>query len=528
MNNVARHTQGTWFTLLLTALLAVSLAACGGSNRPSDPRIELPPDTGAPEDPREENFCEDPTQLFKLDGLEPADGATNVPLDISLLVRFNQPVAEDSVNQTTLFLIANGNIVPVDYSVNDRNVTMTPQSDLASNTLHTLTIGPELSAAECVDPFPPKFLADGEAGNRTFTTGDEIDSEPPRVQAVNPANGATLVSTGTNVVITFSEPVRPDTVNSNNIVLTRRDNGNVVSGTFDVDGEVATFTPSSGLAMQENYNLEIKTNIRDLAGNSLEAPFSSDFRTGGVVVLLNDELISQIPGLGDALNFIGGTLLENLQLGDGDDGLSNLDNLLIVKLPLSNLPSREDFGDFDFDNFALENTLVAICDPSTPGENCTLALDIGLNPLALRQLADAFTGGDPAEIPGLLAEALIGEGGVLGIDLSILDPNGLGLLPDPLEDALNRVLGELQGALEQVPVLNTLFENFSVEALVQASLLQGALLDVQVGGLLSVNVLGLGGNSLIDLSGGLVDALAPVLDTLSPILCTRLRLICTS
>lgn len=525
MNNVARHTQGTWFTLLLTALLAVSLAACGGSNRPSDPRIELPPGTGGPEDPREEDFCEDPTQLFELDGLVPADGATNVPQNISLVVRFNEPVAEDSVNETTLFLTANGNIVPVDYSVNGRTVTMTPQMNLASNTLHTLTIGPELRAAECVDPFPPKFLADGEAGERTFTTGGVIDGEQPRVEAVNPADGATLVSTGTNVVITFSEPVLPDTVNSNNIVLTRRDNGNVVSGIFDVDGEVATFTPSSGLAMQEYYDLSINTNIRDLAGNSLEAPFSSDFRTGGVVVLLNDELISQIPGLGDALNFIGGTLLENLQLGDDDDGLSNLDNLLIVKLPLSNLPSPEDFGDFDFDNFALENTLVAICDPSTPGENCTLALDVGLDPLALQQLADAFTGGDPAAIPGLLAEALIGEGGVLGIDLSVLDPDALGLLPSPLDDALNTVLGELQGALEQVPVLNTLLENFSVEALVQASLLQGALLDAEVGGLLGISVLDLDTGNLIDLSGGLVDALAPVLDPLSDILCT-IRLLC--
>lgn len=525
MSNVTKHTHRTGFTLFLTALLAVSLAACGGSNRPSDPRIELPPGTGGPEDPREETFCEDPTRMFELDGLVPANGATNVPQNISLVVRFNEPVAEGSVNETTLFLSANGSIVPVDYSVNGRTVTMTPQMNLASNTLHTLTIGPELRAAECVDPFPPKFLAEGDAGDRTFTTGGVIDSVQPRVEAVNPADGSSLVSTGTDIVITFSEPVLPQSITANTISVTRRDNGQVINGTFDTNGEIVTFSPASSLASQENFDININTNVRDLAGNSLEAPFSSGFRTGGVVVLLNDELISRIPGLGDALNFIGGNLLDVLQLGNSDDGLSNLDNLLILKLPLSNIPTPDSFGDFDFGSFALDNTLVAICDPSTPGENCALALDIGLDPFALQQLADAFTGGDPAAIPGLIGEALIGEGGVLGIDLTVLDPEGLGLLPTPLDTAVNTILDQLQGALDQVPVLNTLFENFSVEALVQASLLNGAILDAQVGGLVAVSVLDLDTGNLVDLSGGLVDALAPILDPLANVLCT-IRLLC--
>ncbi|MBZ2188563.1 Ig-like domain-containing protein [Alcanivorax sp. JB21] len=516
-----------WLQLVMVGLVATSLAACGGSNRPGDPRIDLPDGSGGNngEDPRDETFCEDPTQLFELDGIVPADGATGVPQNISPVVRFNEPVAADSVNETTLFITANGAPVPVTYTINGRTVTLTPEMNLAANTLHTLTIGPELRAAECVDPLPTKFLAEGEAGDRTFATGGEVDNEQPRVEAINPADGATLVSTSASIIITFNEPVLPATVNDSTVTVTRRDNGQVITGTFDVNAEVATFQPDAPLVMQENYDVAITTNIRDLAGNSLEAPFNSEFRTGGVVVLLNDELISQIPGLGDLLNTIGDTLLGNLELSDGEGGTGSLDNLLIIKLPL--VPGIPEGGLDGFDGVQFEDTLIAICDPSTPGENCTLALDIALDPLALQELADAFTGGDPEQIPGLLAEALIGEGGFLGINLDILEPNGLGVLPGPLEDALNMVLGELQGGLDQVPVLNELFANFGVEALVQASLLNGALLDADVGNLLAVNILDLSTGNLIDLSGGLVDALDPVLDPLSEILCA-IRLLCSN
>ena len=240
-------------------------------------------------------------------------------------------------------------------------------------------------------------------------------------------------------------------------------------------------------------------------------------------MLLNDELISQIPGLGSLLNTIGDTLLGNLDLSDGDGGLGSLDNLLIVKLPL--VPGIPDGGLDGFGDIQFEDTLIAVCDPSTPGENCALALNIALDPLALRQLADAFTGGDPSQIPGLLAEALIGEDGVLSINLAVLDPNGLGVLPGPLEDAVNLLVSGLQTALDRVPVLNQLFANFGVEPLINANLLNGALLDATVGNLLGVSVLDLSTGSLIDLSGGLADALDPLLGPLSRILCP-IRLLC--
>ena len=268
-----KTTHSKWLQLVMVGMIAISLAACGGSNRPDDARIVLPDgagDNGGDENPREEGFCEDPTQLFVLDGIVPRDGATGVPPNISSVVRFNEPVAEASVNETTLFLTANGAPVPVTYTIIGRTVTLTPDMNLAANTPHTLTIGPELRAAECEDPLPAKFLAEGEAGDRTFTTGGDVDNGQPRVEAINPADGASLVSTGAPIIITFSEPVQPATVNGSTVTVTRRDNGQIIAGTFDVNAEVVTFQPDAALTMQENYDVAITTNIRDLAGNSLK------------------------------------------------------------------------------------------------------------------------------------------------------------------------------------------------------------------------------------------------------------------
>ncbi|MCD1630704.1 hypothetical protein [Marinobacter shengliensis] len=286
--------------------------------------------------------------------------------------------------------------------------------------------------------------------------------------------------------------------------------------------------------------------MTDLAGNSLEPSDPVVFRTGGLVLALNEGVINQIPLLGEALNELGGTLLDPLAFGDSEDGLNSLDNALILKLPLIDgladiLNGSTQIGGMsttnvdgvEFLNFL--TGVVAVCDPKSvnnaePGVNCTLALDLGLGQSQITALADAFTGGNPEQVPDLLLGLVEGlSSGDLSavppeladlfeendrglLQLRLVDDNGLPL-PSPLEDGLLTVLD----AVAQIPVLGELTNQQDAKALADVGLLQGSLVRVDLGGLASISVLDgfetfVGPNGVLNLGGALFDtllALAP-------------------
>src|SRR5690606_18965658 len=245
------------------------------------------------EDPRTPEFCDDPDQIFGVDsnGILPADGATDVALNSVINLRFTHNVDAASVNETTLFITSGGTVVPVNYQVNGRNITLTPQSPLVGNTEYTINIGADIATALCLPPKAPKFVSSDDVGDTTFTTGTQPDGDQPSIVSITPADGATLVPQDASVTIVFSEPVMASSVSDSTITLTQDSSGASIAGNFDVKNEIVVFTPSSPLAMQQDFTLNVTPNIRDLADNPLQNAGSSSFRTGGVVVALNDMLV---------------------------------------------------------------------------------------------------------------------------------------------------------------------------------------------------------------------------------------------
>jgi hypothetical protein len=106
------------------------------------------------------------------------------------------------------------------------------------------------------------------------------DLTPPQVIAVSPANGAVGVPvSGTQINITFSEPIRLDTLSATSFYLTA--GGQNVSGSITPapDASVAIFSASTPLAYSTTYAVTVTTAIKDVAGNSLAASFLSVFTT---------------------------------------------------------------------------------------------------------------------------------------------------------------------------------------------------------------------------------------------------------
>lgn len=106
------------------------------------------------------------------------------------------------------------------------------------------------------------------------------DTTAPTIASVSPADAATGVAVGANIVVTFSEAMRADTMNTSNIFVAK-DDGTIVAGTLTYNSGTfaATFDPTSNLAAVSNYNVIVTTGCRDAAGNALANPSVTQFTT---------------------------------------------------------------------------------------------------------------------------------------------------------------------------------------------------------------------------------------------------------
>ena len=106
------------------------------------------------------------------------------------------------------------------------------------------------------------------------------DTTPPTVTVV-PADAATGVAVGANIVWTFSEAISVSSVNAANFIVLKASDGTVVAGalTQSVDKTTITFNPSSDLSSASAYIAIANTNIVDLAGNHLAVNSVVNFTT---------------------------------------------------------------------------------------------------------------------------------------------------------------------------------------------------------------------------------------------------------
>jgi hypothetical protein len=100
---------------------------------------------------------------------------------------------------------------------------------------------------------------------RTLT----VDTTPPTVNSVSPADTATGVTPNTNVTATFSEPMNAGTVSDQSFTLSKA--GSTVSAqvTYDQTSRTATLDPAGDLQAGATYDAKITTSVKDSAGNGL-------------------------------------------------------------------------------------------------------------------------------------------------------------------------------------------------------------------------------------------------------------------
>lgn len=147
-----------------------------------------------------------------------------------------------------------------------------------------------------------------------------IDATPPALVQTLPIQGAVNVPLGSAIVLTFSEPVDPASVNASTITL--MDSGPRISPlNYAVNGTTVTLTPQLALTRGTSFDLRVN-GVMDLVGNAVSGvtmSFTSDpGRFGPPVALLPALPASdEVPG--------GATIGELTAVGDLDgDGRKDI------------------------------------------------------------------------------------------------------------------------------------------------------------------------------------------------------------
>lgn len=238
------------------AMLA-TIAACGGSDSsaPAPPPSPDTPDSTPPAVISE----------------APSAGIGNVALNTVLTAVFSEAMDTATLNTATFTLsVEGGTIINGTVTASGASATFTPDDILTLFRTYTATI-----TTGAQDLAGNALAADYTWG---FTTSSAQDTTAPTVSSVSPLINAAGVPLNTTISAIFSEAMDPATLTTASFTVTDTANANVV-GSLSTSGSTTTFTPASSLTGLMTYTATITNTVQDLAGNTLEAPYSWSFTT---------------------------------------------------------------------------------------------------------------------------------------------------------------------------------------------------------------------------------------------------------
>jgi hypothetical protein len=228
----------------------------------------------------------------------PTSAATAVPTNAIVTATFSKAMDPTALTATGTFTLAvagmGGASAPGTVRYAGNTVTLTPSAVLTPNTEYTATI---TTAAE-------DLTGNALAANFvwSFTTGAGPSTTAPTITLTNPTSAGINAPLNGAVNATFSEAMDPTTVIApGTFSLAVAGGGASVPGnvTYDVNSDIATFTPNANLAATTSYTAAISNAATDLNGNPLgagPAPNPWSFTTGSTTEQL-------APNLGTAATF---------------------------------------------------------------------------------------------------------------------------------------------------------------------------------------------------------------------------------
>jgi hypothetical protein len=162
---------------------------------------------------------------------------------------------------------------------------------LAAGTIYTATIAGTVTDTNGV--------ALGSTATWSFTT---VAAGSPVIVSQSPAAGATGVSTGTSVSVTFDRTMNSSTFTSSTFTLRAAGSSSNVAASIAVSGATATLTPSSALATGTTYTVTVTGTVTDNNGVALGSTATWTFTTADTSAPITVQ-VSPNSGSGTSVTF---------------------------------------------------------------------------------------------------------------------------------------------------------------------------------------------------------------------------------
>jgi hypothetical protein len=215
-------------------------------------------------------------------GTSPADSASNVAINTRVGATFSEAMDPLTITNVNFALkeFSNGANVPGVISYSGVNAAFVPLANLAPATRYTVTVKGGVGGVE--DLAGNAMVSDFAISWTTAAGAVALDTTPPTVVLVNPADLATGVAIDSAVNVTFNEAMDPLTISTANFKVAG------VTGTvaFNALSRVATFTPTTPLANNTTYTATVTNGVADLAGNHMVNNKVWSFTTVAIPVVM--------------------------------------------------------------------------------------------------------------------------------------------------------------------------------------------------------------------------------------------------
>jgi len=204
--------------------------------------------------------------------LVPTDGASNVSINTSISVEFNESV--ENVQDSLEVLINNGASQPPDIligtweaSPDNQNYTFIPSSPLQPSTLYSVVLVPGITNFSGESLAPTSF---------SFTTGN---IESSGVTLIYPQNGQQGVPLQPSILVQFSQPVQNVDATSFEL-LQGSTTGTAVPASVKSDGNNQySLIPNGTLESSSLYYVMLSSQINTVTGNIPITPATFSFTT---------------------------------------------------------------------------------------------------------------------------------------------------------------------------------------------------------------------------------------------------------
>ncbi len=187
-------------------------------------------------------------------------GPNNVPVDTKITVTFNELMKNSSAETAFSTLPETHG----SFSWAGNTMTYTPNSNLSQGTNYIVTVGTgarDSAGNYMTAPYSWEFKTELKTA----------DISPPIITANSPTGNNVPVNTQINV--TFNESMNTSSSQSAFSILPP------TNGIFSWAGNTMTYSPNTNLNQGTTFNITVRTDAKDIAGNNMLSSYSWEFTT---------------------------------------------------------------------------------------------------------------------------------------------------------------------------------------------------------------------------------------------------------